>query len=65
MKFSVWLDSSAGPLLKLLAQAFTVCAPASSSTVWSTPLVKDGTSFTAVTEVPRETVAALIAVMPP
>ena len=65
MKLSVWPDSSAGPLLRLLAQAFTVCAPASSSTVWSPPLVKDGTSFTAVTLWLSPTLATLYALVPP
>ncbi len=30
------------PSLMAVAQGFTVCAPASSSTVWSGPLVKEG-----------------------
>ena len=42
----VWADSSTGPALIAVAHAFTICAPASSSTVWLAPLTKDGTSFT-------------------
>ena len=38
VKVSVWPDSSAGPALIAVAQPGTVCAPASSSTVWSAPL---------------------------
>ena len=40
---------SLGPVLIAVAQLATVCAVASSLTVWSAPLVKLGTSFTAVT----------------
>ena len=49
MKLSVWPDSSGGPGSNPVAQPATVCAPASSSTVWSGPLVNDGASLTAVT----------------
>ena len=42
-------DSSAGPALMAVAQPATDCAPESSSTVWSAPLVKDGTSLTGLT----------------
>ena len=38
-----------GPALIAVAQPATVCAPASSSTVWSAPFVKDGASLTSVT----------------
>ena len=48
-KLSVWLDSLAGPALMAVAHGLTVWAPASSSTVWSAPLVKLGASLTAVT----------------
>ena len=48
-KVSVWPDSSAGPALIAVAQPATVCAPLSSSTVWSAPFVKLGASLTAVT----------------
>ena len=46
---SAWLEGSLGPLLRLLAQPLTVCAPASSFTVTLLPLVKEGSSLTAVT----------------
>src|SRR5262245_59147524 len=49
MKFSVWLASSAGPALIVVAQPATVWAPASSRTVWLAPLVKLGASLTALT----------------
>src|SRR5450756_1063940 len=42
-------DSLAGPALMAVAHGFTVCAPQSSRTVWSAPLVKDGMSLTGVT----------------
>ena len=45
---TVWL-SSLGPAVMAVAQPATVCAPASSVTVWSAPLVNDGASLTAVT----------------
>ena len=48
LKVSVWPDSSAGPALMAVAHGLTVCAPASSNTVWSAPLVKLGASFTGV-----------------
>ena len=34
MKLTVWPASLAGPALMAVAQPVTVCAPASSSTVW-------------------------------
>ena len=46
---SAWLEGSLGPLLRLLAQPLTVCAPASSFTVTLLPLVKEGSSLTPVT----------------
>ena len=49
MKLIACPDSSAGPLLKAVAQLLTVCAPASSVTVWSAPLVNEGTSLTVIT----------------
>ena len=49
MNVSVWPDSSAGPALIAVAQSGTLCAAASSLTVWSAPLTKLGASFTAVT----------------
>ena len=49
MKSTVWPDSSAGPALMAVAQPATVWAPASSCTVWSAPLVKDGASLTGLT----------------
>src|SRR5579872_985812 len=42
LKCTVWPDSLAGPGLIAVAQGFTVCGPASSSTVISAPLVKLG-----------------------
>src|SRR5947207_1728505 len=47
-KSSVWLASSAGPVLMLAAQPLTGWGPASSGTVWSAPLVKEGASLTGV-----------------
>ena len=49
MKLTVWLDSFAGPALIEVAHPPTLCAAASSSTDWFAPLVKLGTSFTALT----------------
>ena len=49
MKLTIWLDSLAGPLLMALAQPATECGPESSSTCWSAPPVKDGTSLTGLT----------------
>ena len=49
VKARVWPLSSAGPLEMALAQPGKVWAPASSSTVLSGPLLKDGASLTAVT----------------
>ena len=46
-----------------VAHAATVCAPASSNTVWSAPLVKLGTSFTAVTLI-TNVCAALVSTPP-
>ena len=48
-KVSVCPLSFGGPGVMLVAQLATVCAPASSATVWSAPLVKLGASLTAVT----------------
>ena len=48
MKSTVWVASFEGPAEMFVAQPFTVCAPASSFTVWLAPLVKLGTSFTSV-----------------
>src|SRR5262245_51555956 len=45
---TVWPDSF-GPALIAVAQFGTLCAPASSFTVWSAPFVKLGASFTPVT----------------
>ena len=45
----VWPASLAGPTLIPVAHPATVCAPASSFTVWLSPSVKVGASFTAVT----------------
>ncbi len=47
LKVRVWVPPS--PSLMAVAQGFTVCAPASSFTVWSGPLVKLGASLTGVT----------------
>src|SRR5215212_10452158 len=47
-KSTDWLDSL-GPAEMLVAQPSIVCAPASSFTLWSAPLVKPGASFTAST----------------
>ena len=49
MKVSVWPLRPGGPALIAVAQPATVCAPASSRTVWSAPLVKLGASLTGVT----------------
>jgi hypothetical protein len=49
MKSNVWLPSSAGPAEMLVAQPFTVCAPAFCETLWLAPLVNDGASFAALT----------------
>ena len=53
----VWPLSLAVPLLRLVAQPKAVCAPESSLTVWSAPLVKLGTSLTGLTVI--VTIAAL------
>ncbi len=45
LKEIAWPDSSAGPAETPVAQPATVCAPASSSTVWSAPFVNDGASL--------------------
>ncbi len=55
---SVCPASSAGPALMPVAQLATDCAPASSSTVWSGPLVKLGAWLTGLTVMP--TVAAAL-----
>ena len=65
IKFRVWPDSLAAPLFSAVAQPIEVCAPASSSTVWLAPLVKDGASLTAVTVMPMVLVLSEIAVLPP
>src|SRR5215208_3361063 len=49
MKSTACVDSFAGPLEIDVAQGVTVCAPASSSLVWSAPLVKLGASLTGLT----------------
>ena len=49
LKVTVWPLSSAGPAEIAVAQLATLCAPASSLTVWSAPLVKLGASLTATT----------------
>lgn len=49
LKLTVWPASFAGPGEMSVAQAATVWAPASSSTVWSPPGVKLGASLTAPT----------------
>ena len=46
---SVCPASFAGPAEIPVAQPATVCAPASSKTVWFAPFVNDGASFTGVT----------------
>src|SRR6185503_21193023 len=48
-KATVWPDSLAGPGEMAVAQLLTVCAPASSFTVWFGPLVNDGASLTELT----------------
>ena len=62
-KVSVWPLSLAGPALMPVAQPATVCAPASSSTVWSAPFVKLGASLTAVTVIVK-VCAALVSTPP-
>src|SRR5215475_15046778 len=52
-------DSSAGPFESAVAQGLTVCAPASSLTVWSAPLVNEGTSFTELTVIVAVALPAL------
>src|SRR5439155_1642430 len=47
----------------LLAQLLTLCAPASSNTVWSVPLVKPGGSLTAVAVIVN--VCAALVSLPP
>jgi len=49
LKVSVWPASSGGPALMAVAQGLTVCAPASSFTVWLAPAVKLGASLTLLT----------------
>src|ERR1043165_7711206 len=49
VKLSVCPDSSAGPREIAVAQFNTVCAPASSFTIWFAPLENEGGSFTEVT----------------
>ena len=46
---NVWPLSFAGPALIAVAHPVTLFAPTSSFSVWFAPLVKLGTSFTAVT----------------
>ena len=46
LKLTVWPDSLAGPREIAVAQGLTVCDPASSSTLWFGPTVKEGGSFT-------------------
>src|SRR4029079_2693496 len=48
MKSTTWPDSLAGPALIAVAQPDTLWAPASSRTVWLTPLLKLGASLTGV-----------------
>ena len=60
MKLTVWPDSSDGPGLIAVAQPDTVCAPASSSTVWLAPLVNVGGSLTAVTVIVKVWVGARV-----
>src|SRR3954454_714420 len=48
-KLTAWAASLVGPALIAVAQPAIVCAPASSSRVWSAPLTKLGSSLTAVT----------------
>ena len=48
---------SFGPALIAVAQPLTLCAPESSSTVWSAPFVKLGASFTGVTVIVNVCVA--------
>jgi len=55
--------ASFSPALIAVAQVATVCAPASSSTVWSAPLVKLGAWFTAVTVIVK-VCAALVSTPP-
>ena len=45
----IWPDSLAAPALIAVAQPATDCAPTSSFTVWSAPLVKLGASLTGFT----------------
>ena len=56
-KETVW-PPSFGPALIPVAQAVTVCAPASSATVWSAPLVKLGASLTPLTVIVNVCVGA-------
>jgi hypothetical protein len=49
LTLNVSRSTSPGPLLIAVAQPLTVTAAASSSGVWSAPLVNDGGSLTAVT----------------
>src|SRR5437870_2600185 len=53
VKLTVCPDSSAGPREIAVAQFTTVCAAASSFTVWLTPFVNDGASFTAFTVITK------------
>ena len=48
-KVSVCADSLAGPAEIAVAQPEALCAPESSSTVWSAPLLKLGASLTGLT----------------
>ena len=58
LKLRTWPDSLAGPVSRAVAQPRTVFAPLSSFTTWLAPLVKEGTSLTAVTSM--VTVATLL-----
>src|SRR5437016_10252964 len=55
----VWPASLGGPTEMLVAQLATDCAPASSRTVWSGPLVKLGGSLTGLTVIVAVAVVAL------
>ena len=57
LKVRVWPDSSAGPALIAVAHGTTNCAPASSATVSSAPLVKLGASLTGVSVIVKFCVA--------
>jgi hypothetical protein len=62
-KFTVWADSLAGPALIAVAQA-TLCAGASSATVWFAPLVKLGATLIPVTVIVK-VCGALVDAPPP